>query len=602
MNPYLEQNLNALEKNPNHIISPIKSENQQYIVDKINDLTIISSGSDSVIESKNSVPQNLDVNFKHRGIYFIIGMQDIRAIEEIYNNAPSGSSIVVIEPNSEVFFGMIQNYNFEDLFAKDNFYLLVTDYDVTPEFISELLLKKGLITKISNIQFFINKYIQTFERKEVLNLQKQIIEKVRVNLFMIGNSTEDTMIGLLQNLLNLKSLTQTTSIKRFQNSYEGIPAIIVSAGPSLQKNLKYLKTLNRESVLIFSVDTVFKKLLKEGIIPDAVFAVERGKIVYDYFFKDVDIPDETIFVGPPVVHPSIIKKFKNDRLLLPLKYNEKVNEWMNHLISNRNDFIPMGTSVAHLAFSFARYIGCDPIIFIGQDLAYGEDGNSHSKGTVYDNIEPDKKNEDDMYVEGYFGEEVKTSRIWKNFTMWFEEEFYRTRQKVINSTEGGAKINHCEQLPFKAAIKQYATKTCPPLYKFLQDNYHPIHNNLNEIGDLIKTEVRIVQEFKYLLNSMLQSMDGQVKKQSFDKKSFQILTDFDLKYKKALDSCGFLSIFLQTHISIASFEFNKLTYEFSKENFLKTVEIQKKLFTYSKDISDLVIVELEKFLNTTLNK
>jgi len=44
-----------------------------------------------------------------------------------------------------------------------------------------------------------------------------------------------------------------------------------------------------------------------------------------------------------------------------------------------------GSTVAHLAYYLAEHLGCDPIMFVGQDLGFS-DGLYYSPGTSYDDV------------------------------------------------------------------------------------------------------------------------------------------------------------------------------------------------------------------------
>jgi len=600
----LEKNLKAIENNANHIILPFDPSKQKYNVFRDKDKVVVACQNDYVRYDNSDTGKYVkNFDYNHKGIYFMPGLFDIGAVERIYNGASRDSIVFVVEPNPEIFYYMLTHYDMADLFARKNFYLLVADYEAAPEYFSNYIINKGFVIKVSNIQCYTSQYLKVFEREQSLNLQKRFFESARSSLFMLGNSTDDTMIGLLQNLLNFKKFCSSMSIRKLKNKYLSTPAVIVSAGPSLKKNIHYLKQADRENVLIFAVDTIIKKLLDMGISPDAVFTVERPKIVYEYFYKDIDFPENTVFVGPPVVYPGILKKFSARRMILPLKGGEKMNNWLNCLVSNKSDLIPNGLSVAHLAFSFARYLGCDPIIFTGQDLAYGDDGRTHSEGTIYDNKDVDKRKEKDLWVEGYFGEQVRTSEMWRKFQTWFEEEFYKSKGSIINSTEGGAKLKHTQNLLLKDALDKYAVKKCKPLYELIDDIYEPLFMEENEvIHGRIENEAEELRKFNELMESFIKKLVKYENNTIVKENIVEYLSELNqmmIEYEQNADGLGFFTIFIQTHFAIASFEINQLKRSDTVEKVGKIIEIQKKLFKVSADLSELIYGELEKYLHTS---
>ena len=73
-----------------------------------------------------------------------------------------------------------------------------------------------------------------------------------------------------------------------------------------------------------------------------------------------------------------------------------------------------GGSVAHACVDFARVLGCNTIIFIGQDLAYTDDKThaNNSKSGFENNLFTDETN---VYVKGVKSETVKTSSQFNIF-------------------------------------------------------------------------------------------------------------------------------------------------------------------------------------------
>ena len=603
----LDKNLKTISQSNRHFISPFDASKLKYNL-WYGDKEVTITHEEKSICYNNFDLHSSDIDFNHPSIYLITGILDVGMIQHICKNASSSSAILIVEPNPEVFHFVISHYDLSAVFNDSRVFLIVADYNAANAlFAEDYLIKKGIVRLASNVQFYTSKYIKEFESLPAFKMQKRFLESIKIVLFMMGNDPGDTLIGLLQNLLNLEKFCYSTSIKEFKSRYSGVPAVIVSAGPSLEKNVHYLKEFC-ENVLVFAVDTVMSKLLKMGIMPDAVFTIERPKIVYEYFYQDADIPEDTVFVGPPVVYPKILEKFKTNRMLLPLKYNETVNKWINSLVDDRGDFIPCGASVAHLAFSFARYLGCDPIIFIGQDLAYGEDGRTHVKDTVYDSdslpSDKQKKKEEELMVEGYFGKPVRTKRIWRDFQLWFESEFYKTNQTVINATEGGVKLLHTVQMPFKEALSKYAVKQKQHICTALDEVYKPLYLDFDAITAKIQDEIKKLKNFNRIVSDMSAKLERMKPKvNNTNRKQYLKKTiDFNNKYVKHLSKLAFFSLFIQMHNTICNVMYTRLPVENTPDKIKQTMDIQMYLYTSARDLSKIVADELERFLNTSWEK
>jgi len=112
-----------------------------------------------------------------------------------------------------------------------------------------------------------------------------------------------------------------------------------------------------------------------------------------------------------------------------------------------------GLSSANYLFNFAVNANFKNIVFIGQDLAYGKDGSSHSKGHVYgeDEIKDDKFA---GYIKAYGGDgEVATMKYWKIFLNDLVVQIAASKQhksmSIYNATEGGAYIDGATEIPFE---------------------------------------------------------------------------------------------------------------------------------------------------------
>ncbi|EAH4706777.1 DUF115 domain-containing protein, partial [Campylobacter jejuni] len=216
---------------------------------------------------------------------------------------------------------------------------------------------------------------------------------------------------------------------------------------------------------------------------------------------------------------------------------------------NLKDFsyAAVGFSVAHTLSYLATYLSHKNIIFIGQDLAYAKNGNSHP-----DDYQNSANYESQMYehilTTAYGGNgKVETHSIWLLFKNWFENEMIPNTRKMgittYNCTEGGARIEGtiekpflwaCENLldkylnkPFekleplslnkqnefllKAYYKVYQSiKHCRDFSKILSndfENIQSIYLNLNEKEEYLNLVIEKIDEFKNKLEDIKQMQD-----------------------------------------------------------------------------------------------
>ncbi|HEF7707532.1 TPA: motility associated factor glycosyltransferase family protein, partial [Campylobacter jejuni] len=131
-----------------------------------------------------------------------------------------------------------------------------------------------------------------------------------------------------------------------------------------------------------------------------------------------------------------------------------------------NDFgyIDTGTHVSHFSYTLALALGFKNIIMIGQDLAFDEKGNSHSKGFAFGEKFSSEENIDKLKVAAYAGKgEVLTHIAWNDYRIKLEYLFACNSKeaKFYNATEGGARINFTEELSFKECCEKLLTKEKP---------------------------------------------------------------------------------------------------------------------------------------------
>jgi hypothetical protein len=155
-----------------------------------------------------------------------------------------------------------------------------------------------------------------------------------------------------------------------------------------------------------------------------------------------------------VVHNKIFKESLPNNI--PVCRNTVPSErWFGKNIDNLIT-LDTGTSVANLNFMIAYLLGCSPIILVGQDLAFSNDGKQHVKGTIYDKLgEETIRDKDYVEVRGQNGEKLLSKKVWKDFKEWFEIKIVEHEINCIDATEGGAYINGSEIMNLRDVAKKH---------------------------------------------------------------------------------------------------------------------------------------------------
>ena len=289
-------------------------------------------------------------------------------------------------------------------------------------------------------------------------------------------------------LLNLSARTQDPSFFALEGALEGVPAVIVSAGPSLDSNVDLLKGLE-DRVLIVCVNTSLKAVLAAGVRPHIVICLESLDVSTHFQGLERELA-QTALVLEQTSHPKLYDIEAGCRFTFFGGSQRQLDFSAKALKLDTVRGLPSGGSIANTAFSAVDLLGCSPIVLIGQDLAY-TDGQVYASKTVFGGITMDKgadglgrmvdpaglkqKILDDSEVcddaktfrsqrqlfpvRSWEGQgEVMTSTDFNLFRLWFQEAGQKLRARrsvrLINATQGGAYIEGFEHVGLEAVLEE----------------------------------------------------------------------------------------------------------------------------------------------------
>ncbi|EAL6985253.1 DUF115 domain-containing protein, partial [Campylobacter jejuni] len=450
--------------------------------------------------------------------------------------------IVVFEKDIEIIWIMFHILDFSHELQSARLMVLNTNKLEIQDY-NELCSSKPFF-QFSRIYFLelMSHYYERFH-EDVLELNKKLAENFKNSIVSHGNDPLDALQGIEQFVYNLPQMITHPSYKELLSKRKGISdtAIIVSTGPSLTKQLPLLKKYANKAT-IFCADSSYPILAKHGIKPDYVCMLERTEITAEFFNHDFgEFDKDVLFVCAGVVHPKAIEylKGRNRKYLITPRYLY----FPIYIKLKYFDFLYNTPSVAHMSYFLSVLLNHKNIIFIGQDLAYAENGNSHP-----DDYQNSANYENQMYehilTEAYGGKkEIKTHEVWIFFKQILEAMIIKYHITTYNCTEGGARIEGtiekpflwaCENLldkdlnkPFekleplslnkqnefllKAYYKVYQSiKHCRDFSKILSndfENIQSIYLSLNEKEEYLNLAIEKIDKFKNKLEDIKQMQD-----------------------------------------------------------------------------------------------
>ncbi|HOG16788.1 MAG TPA: DUF115 domain-containing protein [Syntrophales bacterium] len=273
-------------------------------------------------------------------------------------------------------------------------------------------------------------------------------------MIMAGNDPIDSFIGMDNLLMNIRHIVNNPGINRLFGRFQGLPAVTVGAGPSLNKNIHLIQKV-REKALIICCDASFKPLMKRNIRPHLVVSLERTDGT-EYFFDGVPDFEDIYLAICPLIRPQSFDSFRGEKIIVHRTFSHF--NWL-HLDKGA---LAIGPCVGNMAYKVAHALGCDPIIMIGQDLAFAADGDTHVKDMPFGERD-ENYHEKVLEVEGNDGKPIKTSRAWDIFRGSYEEDIRANSGITINATEGGARIRGARIMTFQEAIDGYCREDRHPL-------------------------------------------------------------------------------------------------------------------------------------------
>lgn len=422
-------NNKEMEKNEQcNITFEISKDNKEIIrVQKLN--------QNIYLGSKYNVKRDIDkiVNFVKENIkdnnIIILGLATGEYIDYINDFIEEERSVLIIEPDINIY----TKFKEKKKYINDNIkviYYNIENIELIENHFKDLALENFKLFEYCNYNRIYYKIMN--------NIKKKIIDFTISSRIDRNTSIFFSRIWFECFIKNIKYLNRSKKINGVRGLYKDKPAIIVSAGPSLTKNISKLHNFE-DKALIFTGGRTLKTLMDEGIEPDFLSIIDSQELSYE-LVSDVIDKSEVTLIHSELLPSKVFNKHNGERLFYSI--NPSINDIVGY-----SGFNAIGSSVAHSCLNSALYMGCNPIIFIGQDLAYtndkvhAENAEFTKEGLKYYEDINNFDNDDFKYIDDIYGNKVKSRDDLILFKKQFEE-IIRENPNVtfINSTEGGANI------------------------------------------------------------------------------------------------------------------------------------------------------------------
>ena len=433
--------------------------------------------------------------------------------------------VFVFEPDIEILATTLEVVDFSEELSKKNVFIF-NDFDELKKcYIENYIFKSD--TSIT----FLPSYKKIFEKKMLEFVQR--LNLVMGSAIIDNNYIKNKLIPAVKSVCNnLDCLVNEPVLGIFKDIYKDKTALVISAGPSLDKNLETIKKY-RNKVIIFSVGQALRSLQNNGITPDFVGLVETSSQMSQ--LENLDTSKINLILEPLTYTGLHKSNFKNI-ISYPSKVSIPNLIWTSIANIDASSYISSGT-VSYMMLYSAYLLGFKDLILVGQDLAF-LDGKCYTKDTQhkgltyeYDsktgsakvtvenvkefsdsllgqNIKIDENrkielaqrridliNKNLCNVQGIKGNQLLTTYDYASFISKFEEfaQKHKNDLNLFNTSLEGAKINGYEDVPLDEILKN--KETIEPI-----ELNTTCHYDLQEIVSKINLEINTLEKISKTLN------------------------------------------------------------------------------------------------------
>ena len=297
---------------------------------------------------------------------------------------------------------------------------------------------------------------------------------------------------------NFEFLLKHANIGCMVDKFKGFSAVIVSPGPSLEKNIEELKNLNGKAIVI-AVSHSLEFLKSKNIVPDIILHVDPN-VSIERYFKGFDFEDVELMILSATTAPDLFKfPVKNKAWIYANAY---FDSWLMELVG-LEDYTLWGSCVSVAALKLVYTLGFEKVALIGQDLSFPPGkyyaGSTYAPEAIIEMFTDSERNQE-FFLPGYYGGEVLTKNDYRVYHGQFQDIADQIKKrkhniKLYNCTEGGANIKGYKNCSLKDFINKRLTKSDASKRATFSD---ALSKSLLETVDKVKARNNIIKTKRHL--------------------------------------------------------------------------------------------------------
>ncbi len=363
----------------------------------------------------------------------LLGAGDPADIARVFSHYPETTHFFLMETLPAAAARLFRNFPLEEHIQEGRLTLALgtEENTLTQRFLSLVNLQRAPAIQILELCS-----VPPADARLYYDALKQAQKTVHLNVFNLGTLVYRGPLWQYNTIVNLPLLATHPGVSRLSGLFRSRPAVVVGAGPSLDHALEALKAVRGNCVLI-STGTALRTLRREGIRPDIVLSVDASHRTGPQFETDCG---DLFLACSSLAYPPLLPKFRG--IFSASMASNPISEWLNTLGESKGTLVAAGT-VTTSAVDLARQMGCNPIVCLGTDLSFADDGTTHVRHSMYhgSRLDPARL----IRVPGNYQESVLTSEQFKCYIDLLEDYIRAHGEtRFINATTAGARITGME--------------------------------------------------------------------------------------------------------------------------------------------------------------
>ena len=385
-----------------------------------------------------------DLDLSANKITFLVGIGLGYILHLMKKRMQKGHKVIVFENHAAILKKALSQIDVTELLREDSLAFSLAD----DESVKKIVIK-NTATHVSQVEILWGSSRGLEDKKEYLELKERVYKISSQAMSAMLTTVSGGRVLAHNEIENIPKFLFSPGIENLFNRFEKIPGIVISAGPSLERNVHLLKQAEGKALLVATLPVV-RVLLAYDIKPDLMISIdfnEGNRLHFEGLWDVKEIP----LLYPLFLASSIVNDFQGD--LFAIQPDEV---WLSEHWENKGTLSPSG-SVAGFALKAAIALGCDPVVFVGQDLSYSE--KTHIEGSARSRkFDRAQQGEEVFWGQGLNGQPVLTSERFIAFLRDIEETIASHDRKFINSTAIGLRIRGTEEISLKECIDQYCRR------------------------------------------------------------------------------------------------------------------------------------------------